>query len=94
METRQDLLRLESAWHRAVCQTVSHMGVSKSWFLLHGWRYVGSNLARHSVSVLVDGLVRAYHRLSQFSFSKHPLSRKVILASKMVKKDLILEQYL
>ena len=28
METRQDLLRVESAWHRAVCQTVSQMGVS------------------------------------------------------------------
>ena len=25
METRQDLLRLESAWHRAVCQSVSGM---------------------------------------------------------------------
>ena len=28
METRQDLLKVESAWHRAVCQTVSQMGVS------------------------------------------------------------------
>ena len=27
METRQDLLKLESAWHRAVCRTVSQMGV-------------------------------------------------------------------
>ncbi len=27
METRQDLLRVESAWHRAVCQTISQMGV-------------------------------------------------------------------
>ena len=29
METRQDLLRLESAWHRAVCQAVSSLRVSK-----------------------------------------------------------------
>ena len=28
METRQDLLKVESAWHRAVCQSVSEMGVS------------------------------------------------------------------
>ena len=28
METRQDLLKVESAWHRAVCKTVSQMGVS------------------------------------------------------------------
>ena len=28
METRQDLLKVESAWHRAVCHTVSQMGVS------------------------------------------------------------------
>ena len=28
METRQDLLKLESAWHRSVCRTVSQMGVS------------------------------------------------------------------
>ena len=34
METRQDLLRVESAWHRAVCQTVSQMGVSDESFLL------------------------------------------------------------
>ena len=27
METRQDLLRLESAWHRAVCQAVSSLRV-------------------------------------------------------------------
>ena len=30
METRQDLLRLESAWHRAVCQSVS--GLKKQTF--------------------------------------------------------------
>ena len=29
METRQELLRLESAWHRAVCQAVSTLGVSQ-----------------------------------------------------------------
>ena len=28
METRQELLRLESAWHRAVCQAVSTLEVS------------------------------------------------------------------
>ena len=28
METRQDLLKLESSWHRSVCRTVSQMGVS------------------------------------------------------------------
>ena len=27
METRQDLLRMESAWHRAVCQAVSSLRV-------------------------------------------------------------------
>ena len=27
METRQDLLKLESSWHRSVCKTVSQMGV-------------------------------------------------------------------
>ena len=32
METRQDLLRLESAWHRTVCQAVSSIRVS---FILH-----------------------------------------------------------
>ena len=36
METRQDLLRLESAWHRAVCQAVSSLRVIKdSVFLVH-----------------------------------------------------------
>ena len=29
METRQELLRLESAWHRAVCQAVSTLEVSQ-----------------------------------------------------------------
>ena len=32
METRQDLLKVESSWHRAVCQTVSQMGVSNGSF--------------------------------------------------------------
>ena len=27
METRAELLRLESAWHRAVCSTISQLGV-------------------------------------------------------------------
>ena len=37
METRQDLLKVESAWHRSVCQTVSQMGVSDQfcWFSFH-----------------------------------------------------------
>ena len=29
METRQELLRLESAWHRGVCQAVSTLEVSQ-----------------------------------------------------------------
>ena len=33
METRQDLLKVESAWHRAVCQTVSQMGVSDTFLM-------------------------------------------------------------
>ena len=44
METRQDLLRLESAWHRAICHAVSSMRVSvtrsgnksQNWLF---WRY-------------------------------------------------------
>ena len=36
METRQDLLRLESAWHRAVCQAVSSLRViNDSVFLVY-----------------------------------------------------------
>ena len=27
METRQDLLKLESSWHRSVCKNVSQIGV-------------------------------------------------------------------
>ena len=29
METRQDLLKMESSWHRSVCRTVSQLGVRK-----------------------------------------------------------------
>ena len=32
METRQDLLRLESAWHRAVCHAVSSLRVITCFF--------------------------------------------------------------
>ena len=32
METRQDLLKLESSWHRSVCRTVSQMVVSMTEF--------------------------------------------------------------
>ena len=42
METRQELLRLESAWHRAVCQAVSTLEVSQQ-----QCTYIGPNRLLH-----------------------------------------------
>ena len=45
METRAELLRLESAWHRAVCSTISQLGVRyvniEVWLFIKGSSVVG-----------------------------------------------------
>ena len=59
METRQDLLKVESAWHRAVCQTVSQMGVSDESLLKS---YVSSRLYTCSVKMIYI-LSPAFHTI-------------------------------
>ena len=69
METRQDLLKVESAWHRAVCQTVSQMGVSDTFLM--------SNPSSRIIKVLF--CVRLYLSIFLFFFNDYLFYSSILI---------------
>ncbi|XP_045110953.1 gamma-2-syntrophin-like isoform X2 [Portunus trituberculatus] len=66
VETRQDLLRIENAWHRAVYNAVTRLG-SKTFAVTQGGRSSGLTLDWSGGFALYDTETREYHWRYKFS---------------------------